>query len=272
MFMKNKFQQAAELLINAKIRAEPMSLLPPSVQPVNLTESYRIQDIVTAGNDTVVWKIAATSKAGQNHIGINHPIAGQLSDSCILYSGDTAVMAGNLMQAAEAEFVFEFSSDLPARKTPYEVDEVMSCVGHLRIGIELPDSRYQLFAKAGTPQLVADNACANLFVLGSRVDCDWRKDDIASKKVSLYVDRDLATEGYGSDALGDPRRALTWLVNHTSERQIDLSSGQFVTTGVCGDPTPVRSAAHIRVEVEGYGKVEVNLSNEYPVVSKKENA
>ena len=145
--VKDKLHKAAELLIDAQNRGDRISLLPSSLRPVDLIEGYRIQDIVTARNDIVGWKIAANSKAGQNHIGINHPIAGQLSGSCILHSGDTAVMAGNLMQAAEAEFVFEFSSDLPARKTPYEVDEVMSCVGHLRIGIELPDSRYHPLAR-----------------------------------------------------------------------------------------------------------------------------
>ena len=260
--VKDKLHKAAELLIDAQNRCDRISLLPSSLRPVDLIEGYRIQDIVTAGSDIVGWKIAATSRAGQIHIGIDHPIAGQLASSCILHSGDTALMTENLMLAAEAEFVIEYSPDLPARDARYEIDEVMSCVGHLRIGIELPDSRYHLFAKAGAPQLVADNACASQFVLGVRIDCDWRKDDLGSKKTSLYVDGGLATEGYGSDALGDPRAALTWLVNHVSERRIDLLSGQFVTTGVCGDPTPIGSASHVRVDIEGYGEVEVNLLNE----------
>ena len=57
---------------------------------------------------TATTGLAATSRAGQIHIGIDHPIAGQLTSSCILHSGDTAVMTENLMLAAEAEFVFEF--------------------------------------------------------------------------------------------------------------------------------------------------------------------
>ena len=135
-------------------------------------------------------------------------------------------------------------------------------VGALRLGIELPDSRYELFAQAGAPQLIADNACANLFVLGPKVECDWRSDDLASQKISLWLDGVLATEGSGSDALGDPRYALAWLVNHLSQRRIDLFAGQFVTTGVCGEPTSVGSVSHVRVEVESYGRVEVNLLNQ----------
>ena len=129
--VKDKLHKAAEVLINAQNRGDRISLLPSSLRPVDLIEGYRIQDIATAGNDIAGWKIAATSQAGQNHIGIDHPIAGQLGNSCILNSGDTAVMTRNLMQAAEAEFVFEFSTDLLARSARYEIDEVMSYVCHI---------------------------------------------------------------------------------------------------------------------------------------------
>ncbi|HAU10058.1 MAG TPA: hydratase, partial [Gammaproteobacteria bacterium] len=121
--------------------------------------------------------------------------------------------------------------------------------------------RYELFAQAGAPQLIADNACANLFVLGPKVECDWRSDDLANQNISLWLDGVLATEGNGSDALGDPRNALAWLVNHVSQRRIDLLAGQFVTTGVCGDPTAVGSVTHVQVEAESYGRVEINLLN-----------
>ena len=78
-------------------------------------------------------------------------------------------MKDNLMQAAEAEFVFEFASPVRPRRVPYNWQEVMRSGGHLRRGIELPDSRYRFFSKAGVTQLVADNACANLFVLLSLI-------------------------------------------------------------------------------------------------------
>ena len=254
-------QQAAQLLIQACQDGQRRTMLPPAAQPADLEQGYQVQDVVAAQDAVAGWKVAATSLAGQNHIGITHPIAGQLGASCVLDSAGTADMTGNLMQAAEAEFVFEFSANLPAREKSYETDEIMACVGALRLGIELPDSRYELFAQAGAPQLIADNACANLFVLGPKVECDWRSDDLASQKISLWLDGVLATEGSGSDALGDPRYALAWLVNHLSQRRIDLFAGQFVTTGVCGEPTSVGSVSHVQVEVESYGRVEVNLLN-----------
>ena len=238
-----------------------MTMLPRAIQPSDLEQGYQIQDIVATREPVAGWKVAATSQAGQNHIGISHPIAGRFGTSCILDSTGTADMAGNLMQVAEAEFVFKFCANLPARTNLYSIDEIMACVGTLHLGIEIPDSRYDLFAQAGAPQLVADNACANLFVLGPNVESDWRGDDLTSRKISLSLDGVVATEGVGSDALGDPKNALSWLVNHVSQRQIDLLAGQFVTTGVCGDPTSVGTASHVQVEVESYGSVEINLLN-----------
>ena len=257
----DNLDQAAQLLTRACLDRRRMTMLPRVIQPSNLEQGYQIQDIVATREPVAGWKVAATSQAGQNHIGISHPIAGRFGTSCILDSTGTADMTGNLMQVAEAEFVFKFCANLPARDNLYSIDEIMACVGTLHLGIELPDSRYELFVQAGAPQLIADNACANLFVLGPKIESEWRGDDLTRRKISLCLDGVLATEGVGSDALGDPKTALSWLVNHVSERGIDLLAGQFVTTGVCGDPTSVGAASHVQVEVESYGSVEINLLN-----------
>ena len=44
--------------------------------------------------------------------------------------------------------------------------------------IEVPDSRYDDFVTAGAPQLLADNACADRFVLGPAAPEDWRRIDL----------------------------------------------------------------------------------------------
>ena len=56
-----------------------MTMLPPAAQPADLEQGYQVQDVVAAQDAVAGWKVAATSLAGQNHIGITHPIAGQLS-------------------------------------------------------------------------------------------------------------------------------------------------------------------------------------------------
>ena len=45
--------------------------------------------------------------------------------------------------------------------------EVLDAVDTLHPAIEIPDSRFADYVKAGEAQLIADNACAHLFVLGA---------------------------------------------------------------------------------------------------------
>ena len=45
----------------------------------------------------------------------------------------------------------------------------MAAVAALHLGIEIPNSRYLDFTAVGAPQLIADNACADQFVLGPEV-------------------------------------------------------------------------------------------------------
>jgi 2-keto-4-pentenoate hydratase len=63
--------------------------------------------------------------------------------------------------------------------------------------------------------------------------------DLAQLRVSGVVKGKLECEGKGANVLGDPRTALTWLVNELSELGICLRAGQVVTTGTCLKPMPV---------------------------------
>lgn len=106
----------------------------------------------------------------------------------------------------------------------------MAAVAALHLGIEVPDSRYRDFTAVGAPQLIADNACADQFVLGPTVTVPWRDHDLAAHAVQGRTDR-VTHDGCGANVLGDPRIALTWLANELSRHDIALSEGQIVTTG-----------------------------------------
>ncbi len=231
-----KFHDAARILGDAAARHARIDVLPAHLRPKNFEETYQIQSALVsqAGELVMGLKIAATSRAGQEHIGIDNPISGQLLASQVLAPGDTAQMKDNLMQAAEAEFVFEFASPVKPRRAPYSWQEVMTSVGHLRLGIELPDSRYRFFSKAGVTQLVADNAVAALLVLGPPA-ADWREQDLSRHAVTVKVNGEAVDQGSGANVLGDPRNVLVWLANELSGRGLGLEAGQVVTTGSAAD-------------------------------------
>lgn len=252
---------AHEILLHAWQHDLSIEALPPTLRPTDLDAGYAIQDAVIAatGEAVIGYKIAATSAAGQTHIGVDGPISGQLRASRVFAPGGPAPMTGNTMRVAEAEFVFDIGQDLAPRDTEYTVAEVMASVADLRLGIELPNARFGDFVGAGAAQLVADNACAYAFVLGPRVTQPWRDLDLAAHPVQTLVDGEVASRGSGSDVLGDPRTALTWFVNHYRERGRTVPAGRFVTTGVCGRPAPIVPGQHVSVDFGELGALEVDL-------------
>ena len=150
--------------------------LPLDCRPADRAAGYSAQrELVRFSGEPVVgWKIAATSAAGQKHIGVDGPLAGPLLANRVLENGATVSLDGNIMRVAEAEFAFKFRSSMRKRANPYTLDEVLAAVESLHPAIEVPDSRYSDFARVGAPQLIADTACACWFVLAPATRAEWR--------------------------------------------------------------------------------------------------
>lgn len=194
-----------------------------------------------AGTSIRGWKIAASSEGGQKHINVDGPLEGPYFEWNTHESGVAISIAGNHMAVAEAEFAFCFGDSIAPRDKPYEVAEVLEAVSELRPSLELPDSRFTDFTAVGAACLLADCAAARDCVLGEPAAADWRSVDLSESPAQLVINGQVVTQGTGRDALGDPRKALTWVVNRLSERNITIKPGQFVTTGVCGKPMPIQA-------------------------------
>jgi 2-keto-4-pentenoate hydratase len=170
----------------------------------------------------------------------------------------TRRMAGNDMRVAEPEFAFRMRVDLPALTTPYTVQQVLDAVDTLHPAIEIPDSRFADFVGAGAAQIIADNACAHLFVLGPATSADWRSRDLVEERPVITM-RDQQFTGHGKNVLGDPRVALTWLANELRQLGLTLKAGEIVTTGTCHPPLPIQSGDFCAADFGPLGKVSVGF-------------
>ena len=143
--------QAAALLWQTWQEGQRLDMLPAALQPVDRAEGYAIQAEIErlAGQARRGWKIAATSTAGQAHIGVDGPLAGRLLPQCLCPVGASVPLAANLMRVAEAEFAFRMARALPPQAQPYTMADVIAAVDSLYPAIELPDSRYHDFAHVG---------------------------------------------------------------------------------------------------------------------------
>ena len=263
--MTDTHAQAAQLLWQHRQAGSKLAALPGALRPADAAGGHAIQARLpaVAGDAVAGWKIAATSTAGQAHIGVGGPLAGRLLAATVAGDGASFSLAGNGMRVAEPEFVFRFGSDLPARDQPYTLDDVLAAVATLHTGIEVPDSRFADFVTAGEAQLLADDACAHQFVLGPASGPDWRALDLSRHAVHAVVDnagaQRLAREGSGAAVLGDPRVALAWLVNDLRQRGLGLLAGQFVTTGTCMPPLAIAPGDHARADFGVLGQVSAHF-------------
>lgn len=257
MLTSSTAQAASDLLWESWHSAARIDALPEALRPATRAEGYAIQARLEARSARPLfgWKIAATSRAGQAHIGVDGPLAGRILAEMVVPEGAAVPLSDNAMRVAEPEFVFRLGRDLPPRPEDYTQAEVMAAVAALHLGIEVPDSRFADFAAAGGPQLIADDACAHRFALGPEAPEGWRDLDLAAHRVRCTVAPRYEREGIGANVLGDPRIALTWLANELSRHGVALRAGQHVTTGTCAVPLEIRPGDAVTVDFGRLGSM-----------------
>jgi 2-keto-4-pentenoate hydratase len=252
-------QAASDALWNLWEHGGRIAALTGGHQPLTREDGYAIQARLERRSAFPLfgWKVAATSKAGQAHIAVDGPLAGRLVAERVVESGGRLRFGNNHMRVAEAEFAFRMGADVAPRPTRYDVAEVLASVVALHPAIEIPDSRYVDFTAVGAAQLIADNACAHHFVLGAPAAGDWRSIDLARHRVYGCVAGGLEREGIGANVLGDPREALTWLVNELSRLNLTVRAGQVVTTGTCLVPLPIAPDDRVTCDFGELGAVDI---------------
>lgn len=269
--MGREHERAAELIWRHWQAGEVMEALPEGLAPEARADGYAIQACLErySAQPRAGWKIAGTNVAGQRHIGVDAPLAGRLLAERLheVRDGEAAALSleGNRMRVAEPEFAFRCGRALPPRRERWTVAEVVAAVSDLHLAIELPDSRFADFARAGGPALIADNACARDLVVGPPVSADWRETDLAAHPVRARVvqaggDR-YERDGSGANVLGDPRLALAWLVNEVLSLGITIAAGELVTTGVVMIPLELRPGDRVEADFGPLGSVWVEVTD-----------
>ena len=252
---------AADLIWQLWNAGEVIDDLPLDLKPHTRAEGYAIQAVLEdlSKRPLFGWKIAATSKAGQEHIGVSGPIAGRVLAERAFEDGADLVFGENRMRVAEPEFAFRFATALKPRRKEYTLEDVLGAVGSLHPAIEIPDSRFENFATVGEAQLIADNACAHEFILGPAAEADWRAIDLSQHKATIEAVGGEVHDGIGANVLGDPRDALLWLVQEVTGLGLTIEAGQVVTTGTCAEPLDIEPGDEVIADFGALGDVNVSF-------------
>src|SRR3712207_1984002 len=103
MLSTEQKQAAADLLWGHWQDGTVLQSLPQYLRPADRGEAYSVQALLEkrSAKPLFGWKIAATSAAGQRHIGVDGPLAGRLISERVFDSGAELRFGANRMKVAE---------------------------------------------------------------------------------------------------------------------------------------------------------------------------
>jgi 2-keto-4-pentenoate hydratase len=200
-----------------------------------LDEVQRTWDATAAG-----YKLSITSAADQAIVDATEPTAGILTDRHLLPSGSGIDLNLANEPLIEAELVARTIAELDPRMTLEELASAVTFAGAL----EIPTSRFADWWPAGKmPRLtlsglIADNSVAGFVVIGDTW-CSFTSDEIAAIEVRLDLPSGDAIVGQATRVLGNPLRAVAWLLEHLARSDQRLPIGSVVSTGTFLTPTRV---------------------------------
>jgi 2-keto-4-pentenoate hydratase len=257
-------QLAARALLDAHQRRARYEALPAAIRPRSLDQAYAVQAafqglLVPRCGAIAGYKIALTSRAMQDFVGIHHPLWGAIFADRIHASPAALSHAGFVHLGIECEIAVRLDRDLPAVGAPYGEAAVADAVAAAMPAFELVEDRNADYQALDAFGLVADNAWNAGIVLGPPI-ADWRARDLGSLQGSLLLNDAPAGAGHGRDALGHPLKALTWLANGLAARGLHLARGMVVMTGSIVTTKFLKSGDRARFVLDGLGEADLRVT------------
>lgn len=224
---------------------------------LSLDDGYRIQLAVVdrrvaAGERQLGWKVALTTKASQERMGLDHPVFGCVLDS--FPSGHK--LSGNLIKpASEPELCMRFAKSLEGEVTP---EQVLDALEGIHPSLEIIEARGDVSRHVALA--LADNALQHSVILGpmERPTSDMRLDQVTAR---FKLNGKEIGIGTGSDVLGNPLNSVVWLARKLKEFGRSIRPGDIVMTGTLVRQAALAQGDHASADFSTIGHVEVTVAN-----------
>jgi 2-keto-4-pentenoate hydratase len=248
--------KAADLFIAARSERPQWPRIPDALRPRTIEDGYRLQKRIhekldARGIKRIGYKVAATTKPGQEPFGLTEPAYAGLFEAGRWKNMD-AILAANLARPMlECEVAVIVGRELDGEiSTEKATDAIARC----HIACEIVDNRYGDPIATGTPSLIADDWFNVGFVLGA-AHPDWRALDLKNLNGTIEIDGAVAT-GHSSN-VPDAIASLRWLVGKLAQFGRKLYPGEIVLTGSVVAPTkftpPARS---LSISLDGFAPLQ----------------
>jgi 2-keto-4-pentenoate hydratase len=235
----------------------PIDILPAELIPADLDTAYQVRaayEAIEAPRRGAVagYKIGLTTPIMQQLCGVDEPCYGAMFQSEIRHSPAEVRVADFCRVGIETEIAMRLSEDLPEGGDREQVAAaVESCMAAIEV---LEDLRHDYKRLTATAMIVGNVWNAGC-VLAAPVP-GWRKLDLAAVTYRLTINGKQIGTGKGSDVMGNPLDALTWLANKLATDGRPLRRGMVVMTGSTVPIQFPRPGDHAVVEASGLGRAE----------------
>lgn len=200
----------------------------------------------------VGWKLGVTSRAKQAQVGVDAPIYGFLGPEHVLDVGEPLVTGTLIQPRCEPEIVFVMGRDLSGAHVT--AADVLAATAGVTVGIEVLDSRYRDY-RFTMPDVVADNASAGRFVVGSPRPAGGI--DLRLVGVVLEKNGEVVATASGAASLGHPAAAVAWLVRALDDDGEGLRAGDVILSGGLTVAVPVRPGDVVVATIDRLGSLEL---------------
>jgi 2-oxo-3-hexenedioate decarboxylase len=247
--------ELADGLAKAAFGRAPIAPLSDQAPGLDVDAGYAIQALGReAAGPLAGWKLGVTSRAEQAQAGADSPVRGFLASSNALDLGKPLASDELIQPRAEPEIVFIMGRDLSGPAVT--AADVLAATASVAAGIEILDSR--LGGQVTVPDLIADNASAGRFLVGTPVPLGGI--DLRLVGVVLEHNGQVVGTAAGAAALGHPAAAVAWLARSLAAAGEGLLAGQIVLSGGLTAAVPVRPGDVVVASIDRLGSVELGVA------------
>lgn len=255
-----QIEAAAASLRAVKAGGTPIPPLRETLGTNAPATAYAIQEANTrhwlaGGRRLVGRKIGATSRAVQTMLGLDQPDYGMLFADMAFTDGEEIPFDLLHQPKVEGEVAFALKDDLDG--DGLTIADVIHAVDYALPAIEIVGSRIKDW-NIKILDTIADNASADLFVLGTR---PVSLSDFDPVLCGMVIDKrgEPVSTGAGIACLGNPLTATLWLARKMVAVGRPLQKGDIVLSGALGPLAPVAKGDSIELRINGLGSVRAHF-------------
>lgn len=250
-----KLEDIAQALYTAMNTRKPIAPLREHSPEMTPDDAYKIQiknvrRWLAEGATLSGRKVGLVIEPLRRFYNATNPISAYLTDTMERRDGVIHIDT-TLQPRVFGDIAFKLKDNL--RGPEVTPEEVLDATEYVTAALEVSDCRITR-CDMNMVELIADNACAGNYVLGSN-KVDPYSISLPKVRMLLFKNGVEVADATGYEGLGDPAACVCWLANKLHSHGISLKKGEIVLAGALCIPQEAERGDEFLAEFSELGSV-----------------